>query len=67
MIDVNLTIGCESCTFADYIGRGCQYGLLFPVLVLMSGKDCPNKNPKTEKQLQEQLTYMEQKTKNNEN
>lgn len=56
--NVNIIIGCERCTFADYAGRGCAHGLLFPIMVLMSGKDCPNYKRKTTEQIEEQLKHM---------
>ena len=41
--NINLYYGCETCEAADEYGRGCKYGLLFPVLLVMANKiNCPN-------------------------
>ena len=51
--NVNLLMGCEDCRFADTYGRGCEHGLMFPVLLLMAGqRDCPNFKNKTREQLE---------------
>lgn len=53
---------CEDCTFADAFGRGCQHGLLFPVMVLMAYRDvykCPNFEKKTIEQINEQIETKE--------
>lgn len=58
--NINILLGCEDCTFADAYGRGCEHGLLFPVLTLMAGhKHCPNFKPKTTYQIKEQLNLKE--------
>ena len=55
-VNVNWYIGCEDCRFADEHGRGCEHGLMFPVLLLVAGKrDCPNFKCKTREQIEEQL------------
>lgn len=40
--NVNILVGCENCKFADEWGRNCKYGLMFPVMVIMSDGECPN-------------------------
>lgn len=53
---INIKMGCEECTFADAYGRGCKHGLLFPIMALMAGYErCPNYEPKTTEQIEEQL------------
>lgn len=59
--NLNLEVGCESCTHSDWCGRGCAHGLLFPVLVFMAGYDeCPNFEKKTIEQLKEQYEHRRQ-------
>lgn len=55
---VNIAVGCGNCKHADAYGRGCEYNLLMPVYVLMGGKDCPNREPKTAEQVKEQYELM---------
>lgn len=51
-----INIQCENCTFADEYGRACKHGLMFPVLLTIAGiEDCPNRKPKTQEQLKQQL------------
>lgn len=59
--NINDLVKCVDCTFADRTGKGCKFGLLFPVFVFMSGKPCPNIRPKTTEQIEEQLRYMREK------
>ncbi len=55
-MNINLTLGCEDCRHANQWGTGCEYGLMFPIAVLMSGRDrCEKMQPKTTEQLEEQL------------
>lgn len=57
---INLMFRCEDCTFADAYGRSCKHWLLFPVLLLMAGaKNCPNFQPKTKEQTEEQMKIKE--------
>ena len=55
---VNIKVRCEECTFADWAGRSCSHGLMFPVLVLMTGEPCPNFIPKTKEQIKEQIQIL---------
>lgn len=57
--NINLIVKCDQCTFADAHGCGCKHGLMFPVLVFMSGKNCTNFEPKTTEQLEEQIRELE--------
>ena len=42
-LNINTYFGCKSCEAANEYGNGCKHGLLFPVLLTMSGKTkCPN-------------------------
>lgn len=42
-LNINEYYGCFSCEAADEKGNGCKYGLLFPVLLVISSKrNCPN-------------------------
>lgn len=52
---VNILVHCEDCRFADAYGRDCKHGLMLPVAVLMSGKNCPYMEKKTTEQIEEQL------------
>lgn len=58
---INIMYRCEECTFADAYGRGCKFGLMFPVLVFISHKDCENFEVKTNGQIEEQLRLMHEK------
>ena len=52
--NLNLEVGCETCTHSDCFGRSCAHGLMFPVLVFMAGLDpCPNYKEKNIEQLKE--------------
>jgi hypothetical protein len=54
--DIHIMYRCEDCRYADEYGRSCQHGLLFPILLLMAGKQtCPNFENKTTEQIEEQL------------
>lgn len=54
--NINLHYRCEECAEANSWGTGCTYGLLFPVLLKMSGaENCPNFRHKTREQLEEQI------------
>lgn len=55
--NINSLVRCDDCTFADETGKGCKHGLLFPVMVFMSGKDCPNFKFKNNEQIEAQLNY----------
>lgn len=51
-----INIQCENCTFADEYGRACKFVLMFPVMLVLANKDnCPNRKPKTQEQLKQQL------------
>ena len=63
--NINLIVKCDQCTFADSQGCGCKHGLMFPVLVFMSGKECPNFKTKTTEQLEEQICELERDTAKN--
>lgn len=42
-LNINAYYDCETCEAADKHGNGCKRGLLFPVLLIMTGKtNCPN-------------------------
>lgn len=57
---INIMYRCEECTFADAWGRGCEHGLMFPLLLLMGNyKSCPNFKGKTNAQLEEQRKLLE--------
>lgn len=54
--NINLHYRCEECSAANAWGTGCAHGLLFPVLLRMSGAEsCPNFRHKTREQLEEQI------------
>ena len=62
--NVNYITGCEDCRFADAYGRGCEKNLLLPLVVLMSGRKCDEKKPKTKRQLEEQYKQLYEKKDN---
>lgn len=49
--NIQIMYGCENCKEAsDSHGRGCKCGLMFPVLLLLSGMtSCPNYEEDIEK------------------
>lgn len=58
--DIHIMFRCDDCRYADEYGRSCRHGLLFPVLLLMAGKEkCPNFENKTTEQIEEQLRLKE--------
>ena len=55
---INTGLGCIDCTYSDKYGRDCKFGLMFPVALIMSGKeDCPNFKHKNTYQINEQLNH----------
>lgn len=59
-------LGCYKCkSAADIYGRGCKHGLMFPIVLIMAGKDkCPNFEFDLDK-VKEQLSTMETENKGN--
>lgn len=51
---INTFYGCKTCkSAADAHGRGCQHGMLFPVLLVMANqRTCPNYEMDSEKAAQ---------------
>lgn len=42
-LNINTLFRCETCAKADRYGNGCKEGLMYPVLLFMSGaKECNN-------------------------
>lgn len=60
-VNINVLVRCDECRHADAYGRGCKFGLMFPVLVFISHKDCENFEVKTNEQIEEQLRLMLEK------
>ena len=57
---INILMRCEDCGKADAYGRGCEHGLMFPVLAFIGGvRKCPNFVKKNKEQLEEQLKILE--------
>ena len=57
MAAYNINGKCEDCKFADGYGRNCQYGLMYPITVLMTYGDmykCPNFERKSLHQLKQE-------------
>ena len=53
---INDIVGCYDCKYADQYGRSCKYGLMFPVMLAMTGSNkCPNFKRKTTEQIKEQI------------
>lgn len=58
--NIHIMYSCYNCRYADEYGRSCQHGLLFPILLLLSGNpSCPNFENKTTEQIEEQLRLKE--------
>lgn len=53
---LNDEVNCTNCRHADMWGRGCSFGLMFPVAIFLTGNLCPNFEGKTSEQIEEQLT-----------